>query len=191
MCTALAAQVGLSPAAEAVLRWLDGRLEARGGTARTRDMAASAERWARRFTELARFAAVPAPALGFGADAADGRPAMLARDGLNAAVIRPGPDEAATAGDIMIALSSVPVCSPDTTVRDALGQMLASGEQTLPVLDEAEVVIGVVTIASLARAVVQTRGLPSIQLVETLLQPYTAVTADTPAAAAARRQTRS
>jgi len=189
MCTALAAHVGLPPAADAVLRWLDQRMETRGESARLRDMASSAERWARKITELARAGAITAPGrLALHVSPADSPIAAYGRHGLRLTAIRPlarpGARRPATAGDVMVPLSAVPACPPDATVLEALEQMLNSGQQTLPVLD-GPVTIGVTTLTSLAQAMLQTRGLPSIQRVETLLQPYTAVTADTPASAAA------
>jgi CBS domain-containing protein/tetratricopeptide (TPR) repeat protein len=86
------------------------------------------------------------------------------------------------AGQVMIPYAVLPVLAPDTTVDAALEEMLRSGEPALPV-GEDPAVAGVVTLAGLARSVRDSRGVPSIQRIEALMQPAVEMPMDAPLAA--------
>jgi len=89
------------------------------------------------------------------------------------------PADGTLAGHVMIPPAAVPVLARGMTVDAALGEMLRSGEPTLPV-GEGSAVAGVVTLADLAGSVRDSRGVPSIQRIEALMQPPIEVTMDTP-----------
>lgn len=99
--------------------------------------------------------------------------------GRAAAVAQVGTAHGQAAADAMIPLSQIPSCTPDTTVHEALEQMLRARAKALPVRDGPGV-SGVITLADLAGRIYQARGLPTIQRVETLMQPPTKVAAGTP-----------
>jgi CBS domain-containing protein len=84
-----------------------------------------------------------------------------------------------TAADVMLLPESVSTLTLGTTVHDALEQMVRSGARALPVHDRVGVA-GVITLADIAGYLYQARGLPSIQRVETLMQPPTVVPGDMP-----------
>ncbi len=87
------------------------------------------------------------------------------------------PSRERTAREVMVPVGSVTALTPDTTVHEALEQILLSGIQALPVHDGAEVA-RVVTLADLARRIYGSRGVPSIERIETLIRPAAAVAMD-------------
>jgi CBS domain-containing protein len=86
------------------------------------------------------------------------------------------------AADLALPLASVPAIVPWATLSEAMDQMLESEIQAMPVTEDASVV-GVVTLTDLAQAMRRTRGLPSIQQVNTLMRTPVTVPAATPASA--------
>jgi CBS domain-containing protein len=114
------------------------------------------------------------------AEPGSGKPVLA---GVVAQACRPGTGtRELAAADMMLPLASVPAAAPGATLHEAMEQVLESGVRTLPVTEDADVV-GVVTLADLAQAMHQARGLPSIQRVETLMQPPVTVPVDMPASA--------
>jgi CBS domain-containing protein len=88
--------------------------------------------------------------------------------------------------DVMLPPSEVPVCLPDTTLMEALEWVVQSGAQALPVCELSRVV-GVVTLADLARHISDHLGVPSAaETVKALMRPATIVPADTPLSAIAQ-----
>jgi CBS domain-containing protein len=87
-----------------------------------------------------------------------------------------------TAREVMLPLSAIPVLTPDTTVHEALEEMLRSGARALPVRDGPDVA-GVVTLADLALRMHRAYGAPSIQRVGTLMHQPSAVPSDMPTTA--------
>jgi CBS domain-containing protein len=86
------------------------------------------------------------------------------------------------AADVMLPPTAIAALLPDTTVREALEQMLQSKARALPI-SEGPRVEGVVTLADLARCVHSNRGAPSISRVDTLMRPPASVAPDTPLSA--------
>lgn len=86
-----------------------------------------------------------------------------------------------TAGDVMLPLTEVPSCDPDTTVNEALERLLGSQAAALLVMDGPSVA-GLITLADTARCLHQNRGMPSIQRAETLMRPAVTIPADMPVA---------
>jgi CBS domain-containing protein len=82
--------------------------------------------------------------------------------------------------DIMLPPSEVPDCRPDTTVIEALEQLVQSGTQALPVC-EASRVVGIVTLANLATNISDRQGTLSVAgTIRTLMRPATIVPPGTP-----------
>lgn len=90
------------------------------------------------------------------------------------------------AADVILPPAEVPECKPDTTLVEALERLVQSGAPALPVR-EAGRVVGVVTLADLARNINDHLGVPSaMDTVRTLMRPAVTVTADTPLSAVAQ-----
>lgn len=88
--------------------------------------------------------------------------------------------------NMMLPPSEVPECRPDTTLIEALERLVQSGAQALPVCEMSRVV-GIVTLADLARHINDHLGVPSAtKTVKVLMRPATIVPADTPLSAIAR-----
>jgi CBS domain-containing protein/tetratricopeptide (TPR) repeat protein len=79
-----------------------------------------------------------------------------------------------TASDVMTPLASLATLAPATTVHQAMGQALEADALALLVCDDQQAV-GVVTLADLARCMHDSRGVISIERVETLMRPPAAV----------------
>jgi CBS domain-containing protein len=78
------------------------------------------------------------------------------------------------AGDVMTPLESLTTLAPQTTVHQATEQMLQTGAHALPVCDD-DLLVGVVTLADLARRIHDSRGALSIERVQTLMRTPAAV----------------
>lgn len=88
------------------------------------------------------------------------------------------------AADMMLPPSEVPECRPDTTLIEALEQLVQSGTQALPVCEMSRVV-GIVRLADLARHINDHPGVPPAT-VKALMRPATIVPAGTPLSAITR-----
>lgn len=108
------------------------------------------------------------------------RPLLLSLPGLGARQERPRRDVGGqTARDVMLPLSDVPSCDPDTTIDAALERMLRSQADALLVMDRSAVA-GTISLADVAGRMHQEHWLPSIQRVGTHMRAPTAVPADMP-----------
>ena len=88
--------------------------------------------------------------------------------------------------DVMLPPSEVPECGPDTTVIQALEWLVQSGTQALPVCQMSRVV-GIVTLADLARHINDHQGVPLVtETVKALMRPATIVPPGTPLPAIAQ-----
>ena len=88
--------------------------------------------------------------------------------------------------DMMLPPSEVPECGPDTTLIEALERLVQSGTQALPVCEKSRVV-GIVTLADLARHINDHHGVPSVtEDVHLLMRPATIVPTGTPLPAIAQ-----
>jgi CBS domain-containing protein/tetratricopeptide (TPR) repeat protein len=88
--------------------------------------------------------------------------------------------------NVMLPPSEVPACSPDTTVAQALEQLVQSGTQALPVCEMTRVT-GIVTLADLARHISGHQGVPSAtETVRALMRPAAIVPPGTPLSAIAK-----
>jgi CBS domain-containing protein len=81
--------------------------------------------------------------------------------------------------NMMLPPSEVPECGPDTTVIEALERLVQSGTQALPVCEMSRVV-GIVTLADLARNISGRQGGLPAETVKALMRPATIVPPDTP-----------
>jgi CBS domain-containing protein len=79
---------------------------------------------------------------------------------------RPAPEP--TAGEVMTPLASLTTLAPATTVHQAVEEMLQASAHAMPVCDEDQLV-GVVTLADLARRIQDSRGVLSIERVQTVV----------------------
>jgi CBS domain-containing protein/tetratricopeptide (TPR) repeat protein len=88
--------------------------------------------------------------------------------------------------NVMLPPSEVPACSPDTTVAQALEQLVQSGTQALPVCEMTQVT-GIVTLADLARHISSHQGVPSAtETIRALMRPPAIVPPSTPLPAIAK-----
>jgi CBS domain-containing protein len=117
------------------------------------------------------------------------RPARGGRAGETAAALDPASSRTALAGlpprrppvaaDLMLPLSDLPACSPDTTVQDALLLMARACATALPVYTGGRA-DGVITIGGLTESLQRNPWHSPIRQVAELVRPLAAIAADLP-----------